>query len=115
VEGLAKHHSGGARSQQILRGEITPISSERWRPMKLLGGDERGRSSEYFAQKGAGEGHQSRSESSSDDDGDPVAREAMGVRVRRRPGLGWVGLTDPDPSQLVKPVRWAGWPVGPGG
>jgi hypothetical protein len=30
-----------------------------------------------------------------------VAREATGVRERRWPGLGWVGLTDPDPSQLV--------------
>jgi hypothetical protein len=44
-----------------------------------------------------------------------VAREATGVRERRWPGLGWVGLTDPDPSQLVKPARWAGRPVGPEG
>jgi hypothetical protein len=29
-------------------------------------------------------------------------------------GLGWVGLTDPDPSRvgLAEP-KWAGWPDGP--
>jgi hypothetical protein len=101
VEGPARHRSRGARSQQIPSGEITPISSERWRPTKLLGGGERGRSSEHFAQGGTGEDHRSWPESSSDDGGNPVARGATGVRERRRPGLGWVGLTDPDPSQLV--------------
>jgi hypothetical protein len=98
MEGPARHRIRGAQSQQILRRKITPISSERWWPMKLLGGDGRGQSSEYSTQEGASEGHQSWPESSSDDGGDPVARVAMGVGERRRPGLGWVGLTDPDPS-----------------
>jgi hypothetical protein len=29
-----------------------------------------------------------------------IAREATWVRERGWPGLGWVGLTDPDPCQL---------------
>jgi hypothetical protein len=101
MERPARHRIGGARSQQIPRGKTTSISSERRRLTKRLGGGERGHSSEHFAQGGVNEGRQSWPESSSDNGGDPVARGATGVRERRRPGLGWVGLTDPDPSQLV--------------
>jgi hypothetical protein len=51
-----------------------------------------------------------------------IARESTGVREReRRLGLGWVGLTDPDPSRLASPSRvgrsgqLAGWASRPGG
>jgi hypothetical protein len=77
------------------------ISSERKRPSKKLGGGGRGHWGEYFAQDGDGDAHRRQPESASNGGGDPVARGATGVRERRQPGLGWVGLTDPDPSQWV--------------
>jgi hypothetical protein len=113
-----RHRIGGARSQQISRGEITSISSERRRPTKPLGGGERGHSSEYFAQGGIGEGHRSWPELSSDDGGDTVARGLGGQRGGRV--RGWAGSVvrpRPEPGYLSR-ARWAGWasrPDGPAG
>jgi hypothetical protein len=111
--GEASHR--GCQSQQIPRGEITPISSERRRLTKPLGGGKRGRSSEYFAQGGGGEGHRSWPESTSVGGGDPVARELGGQRGRRV--RGWAGSVvrpRPEPGCLSQ-ARWASWPSRPGG
>jgi hypothetical protein len=52
--GEASHR--GCRSHRIPRGEVTPISSERRRLTKSLGGGKRGSSGEGFAQGGVGDG-----------------------------------------------------------
>jgi hypothetical protein len=69
--------------RQIPRGKITPISSERRRPAKPLGGAGRGSGGEYFAQGGIGVGRRNLPEWPSDRGGDPVAR---GREKRRQVG-----------------------------
>jgi hypothetical protein len=74
-------HRGCSRAADS-EGEITPIYSERRRPMEPLGGDDRGRGTEYFAHGGdamvAGDGRNGRATA----EAIQIAREATGVRER---------------------------------
>jgi hypothetical protein len=96
--GEASHR--GCQSQQIPREEITPISSERRRLTKSLGGCKRGSSSEGFAQGGVDDGCRRWPERPGDGGGDTDRQRGDRGERERRPGLGWVSLTDPDSSQL---------------
>jgi hypothetical protein len=112
----APHRS--ARSRQIPRGKINPISSERRRPAILLGGAGRGRGVEHLAQGGGNSGHRSRPGKPGDGGGDPGRQSDRGGE-RRASGAGLGRLTDPDPSRVGLAVPewagWASWPVGPNG
>jgi hypothetical protein len=89
----------------------TSTSSRRKRPLNRFGGGGRRCWGEHFALGGDGDGHRRRPERPGDGGGDTVRQRGDGGEREGRPGLGW---TDPDPSQLVKPARWAGRSVGPG-
>jgi hypothetical protein len=116
----ARHRIGGARRQQILRGEITQISSERRRQMIPLGRAGRGCWGEWFAQGGDGNDHRSWPEGPGDRGGDPDHQRAWQEREREGAngaGLGRFDQPRPEPGWLSR-AEWAGWasrPVGPAG
>jgi hypothetical protein len=110
-EGLARHRVGGDRCRRKPRGNHPQISSEKKRLPIPTGGGGRGSWGDCFAPSVGGGGHRSWPEWSGDGGGDlGFARAREGERGRER-GLGWVGLTDPDPSRFgsTKPggLVWA--------
>jgi hypothetical protein len=96
----AKHQIGGEWWRRIPKGNTIQISSEGKIPRFPTGGVGRGGGGDLFALGGGGDSRRSRPERPGDG-GDPVARGSTGAREESEKGLGWVGLTDPDPNRGV--------------
>jgi hypothetical protein len=109
----ARHCIRGARRWWIPRGKTTQISSERRQSTIPIGGVERGRREECFAQGGDSGDHRGWPERPGGGGGDPASLESSSSE-RGGEGAGLGRLTDPDPSRfgLTEPVRPAG-PNGP--
>jgi hypothetical protein len=96
--------------------EIQPrISSQRKRPPNLFGGGGRGRRGEHFAQGGGRGVRRRQPESPGDGEVIRASQEPeCGEKRGEGEGLGWVGLTDPDPSRFgVNQLVGLGWASGP--
>jgi hypothetical protein len=112
--GTASGVLGGGRS----RGERSPRSprregGRRFHLVELVGGAGASDSPEVVAAMVAGVGRNGQAAAAAIQ----IARGVDGRQRGERVGLGWVGLTDPDPSQVglaeSKWAGWAGWPDGP--
>jgi hypothetical protein len=99
-EGSARHRVGGDWRWQKPRGNHPQISSERKLPSNPIGGGGRGSWGDCFALSVGGGGHRSWPEWSGDGGGDLGFARAHEEERGRERGLGWVGLTDPDPSRV---------------
>jgi hypothetical protein len=110
-EGSARHRVGGDRRRRKLRGNHPQISLKRKLPSNPIGGGVEGVGVTVLPQASAAEangaGRNGRATAAAINVRPSLARK----RGEERGRLGWVGLTDPDPSRVgsIKPggLVWA--------